>query len=279
MQAAPPKGKQGYVKLEELLLRHNAITAEQLAQAKEEQRKWGGELGRIFVDLGFISEALLLKATAHQLGIGVCDPSTDVLDPAIVRSLGVQLCERYEVIAVGGDLKKKVLKVATSEPSNTEALKAVQTASGYKIEPVAAPADAITKAIRKYFYGEGDGAPAGEPDADSGAMLELEMDDRRAQPAPKPAAAASPSGGAGASSQELAVAIARIERVEMELVALKHQLITDLNADSNFAGLATRVELLEQVTGNDVSTLRKLGELFVEKGVITREELLRLQKK
>ncbi len=53
------------IPLDELLLRHGAITQEQLARAKEEQRTIGGDLGRVLVDLGFISEELLIRAWAH----------------------------------------------------------------------------------------------------------------------------------------------------------------------------------------------------------------------
>src|SRR6202022_3649604 len=62
------------MELEELLLRHGSIDEQQLNRARAEQSTLGGDLGRILVDLGFVSEELLVRALAHQLGIKMTSP-------------------------------------------------------------------------------------------------------------------------------------------------------------------------------------------------------------
>jgi MSHA biogenesis protein MshE len=78
------------LKLEDLLLRHGAISSEQLEQAQQEQKKWGGEIGRILVDLGFISEQLLVRAVAHERNIPMADPVNDALSVDIVTTLAMK---------------------------------------------------------------------------------------------------------------------------------------------------------------------------------------------
>ena len=113
---ARPKAQR--MNLADLLLRHGAIDADQLAQAEEEQTKWGGDLGRILVDLGFINEELLVRAQAQQLGIPALNPAAHPLLPELVRALPVQICERFGVIGVQVDEATRRLRVATSDPGN-----------------------------------------------------------------------------------------------------------------------------------------------------------------
>ena len=250
MEPRPPSTP-SRLKLEDLLLRHGAITSEQLEQAQQEQKKWGGEMGRIMVDLGFISEQLLVRAVAHEHGIPMADPENEALSVDIVTTLGVQLCERFGVIAVAGDLKKKTLRVATSNPTNTADLKQIASISGFRIEPAVATEESITKAIRKYYYGEETGLPK--------------------SPAKGVATSRKPVG-------EPENLIARIERLEQAFRPLKEQIYQPLT-NPHFAALTSRVEKLEQFTAQHLVALSALVDLLVEKGVIHRTDYAQAMKR
>jgi hypothetical protein len=299
------------VRLEDLLLRHGAISQEQLARAKEEQKKWGGDLGRIFVDLGFISEELLMRALAHSLGTHFCDPATEPLDPQIVRSIGVQVCERFGIIPVAGELNKKMLRIASSDPGNAEALEELMRLTGYKMEAYTATGNSIGVAIRRYFYGESTGhneaptAPGGYPAAPAApAPAAAAARPAAAHPAQLPPSAASilaptpPPVGAPpavaapanpiAAPAPAAVAAAalppvtpaeiealnlRVSRLEAYLAAVKRDLSTEISSNPQIAGLAGRLEQLEQLAQNDVGSLRAVVELLLERGVFKLDEL------
>src|ERR1700682_6560042 len=94
------------VSLEELLLRHGAITQEQLQKAKDEQRTIGGELGRVLVDLGYITEDLLIRAWAHQLGISRVAPDAIGVAEDLLQAIPVQVCEGFGFLAVGRDQRE-----------------------------------------------------------------------------------------------------------------------------------------------------------------------------
>lgn len=146
--------KRARMQLEDLLLRHGAVDDAQLKRAREEQKSLGGDLGRHLVDLGFISEDLLLRALAHQMEIPLVDPELMPLRAELLQALPVQICERYGVIAVDGDLKSKRLRVATSDPGNRQHLVQVEQATGLRLEPAAATTASIEAAVRKHYYGE-----------------------------------------------------------------------------------------------------------------------------
>jgi type II secretion system (T2SS) protein E len=276
--AAP---KRPFVRLEDLLLRHGAITQEQLQHAREEQKKWGGHLGRIFVDLGYVTEDLLLRATAHQLGLKFMDPARETLDPNAVRTLGVQVCEQFGVVAVGGDLKKRSLQVATADPENKEALAQLTQLTGMTVELVVATSAAIHTAIRRYFYGEGlqpPGAPAPAPAAapppPSSSSTAAAPAEPAAAPPASPASAAAPvSAPAVAGSANLEALEKRVARLETYLASMRDDLSRQIATDPQLAGLAARLEHLEQLSSSDVGSLRAVVELLLERGVFKLDDL------
>jgi type IV pilus assembly protein PilB len=142
------------MRLGELLVAAGVLDETRLNAALAEQRKWGGKLGNILVDMGFLSEDLMVKALSRQLGIPRVDLDKESLPEQITGLLGVDLCERYGVFPVGRDEERRTIRVATSDPTNYQALDAVAFRSNLKVEPVVAAATAIDRAIRRYYYGE-----------------------------------------------------------------------------------------------------------------------------
>ncbi|HVE81778.1 MAG TPA: hypothetical protein VND93_02985, partial [Myxococcales bacterium] len=269
------QARRPFVRLEELLLRHGAITQEQLQKAKEEQQKWGGDLGRLFVELGYVSEELLLRATAHQMGTKFMDPANEQLDPELVRLLTSQLCEQFGVIAVAGDPKKKVLRVATSDPQNQEVLAHLGRHTGFTIELYVATSASIHAAIRRHYYGEGppgpvvhDTAPRGVPATGAASAAAAAGP---SAPAPAPAPALPPTAGVG--SAELEALEKRVARLEQYLGSLRQDLAHQISTDPQLAGLAARLENLEQVSTSDVGSLRAVVELLLEHGVFKLDDL------
>ncbi|HYV44086.1 MAG TPA: hypothetical protein VFA20_04450 [Myxococcaceae bacterium] len=287
-----------FVRLEELLLRHGAITQEQLESAKEEQKKWGGNLGRIFVDLGYVTEELLLRANAHQMGARFVDPAKETLDADVVRALGVQVCEQFGVLAVGGDPRKKALQVATSDPENKEILAHLTKLTGMTIELAVATSASINAAIRRHFYGEAltpvrttvaDAArPSGSkpsPTPEAPRPMKAFTAASLAEPTPYPparAAGAAPvavavsapaTPPAVAGSAELEALAKRVERLESYLGSMQGNLSQQIATDPQIAGLAARLEHLEQISSSDVGSLRAVVELLLERGVFQLEDL------
>lgn len=270
-----PSRTKSKVKLDELLLRHGAITPEQLEQARAEQKKWGGDLGHVLVELGFIHEALLMKAYSHLMGIPLCNPAVDAIPDEFVKAVQVQVCERYGVIPVGGDLKKKKLVIATSEPTKTSELQAIAQLTGCKVEPAAATADSIARGIRKHYWGEVDAPEEGRAASFVTASVRPAMHAEAAAPAAAAAAAAparapeEPGVGVGAIN----ALMVRVAKLEQQVRPLENQVQGLLASNPEFAGVTSRVERLEQLIASEGNLVRVLSEFLVEKGLVTRDEL------
>ncbi len=250
MAGPDPRNVRSPLRLEDLLLRHGAITPEQLRAAQEEQRNWGGDLGRAFVELGFISEEMLMRAHAHQLGIPFLDPATMPLDPMVVNLLPLQICETLGVIAVSRDAKRKAVQFATSDPTNAQISGAITKATGYIVELATATSDSINRAIRRYFYGEEPGA--------AGEVAVIDASDLVEEPEQQ-----EPAGGV---EQRLAA-------LEELLVRTREEFANAMTSNPQMAGVLARLELLEQLSTNDIGQLRAVIELLIERKVFTREEL------
>ncbi len=219
------------IDVEELLLRHRAIDEDQLRAAKEQQKRVGGDLGRVLVELGYVSEELLLRAYAHQLGIPMVNPAAQPPPRELAEALTEPLCRRFGVIPVSGNLESKLLRVATSSPTNAARLQMLAEASGYRIEAAAATAESIEKAIRAAFSGS---RPA--PAEDEPPEIHPESDD---------------------------VGELR-DRVE---------LLEKMLSNPQVAAILARVERLEQIAEADHRALNVMGQLLIDLGLVTREDL------
>jgi hypothetical protein len=233
------------ISVEELLLRHRAINEDQLAHAIDEQKKLGGDVGRILVDLGFVSEALLLRAQAHQLGIPLVDPVKNPPPLELTQCLPVLIAERFLVIPVGGNAETRLLRIATSSPGDTKATAEIARLTGYRIELAAATSQSIEQAIRVSYYGESQAAeaPAEAEGHAEGAHPDIE---------PEPD-----------HHHELGDLRGRLAKAEQQL------------SNQQYAAALARIERLEQIAENDHHALNVLGQVLLDIGAITREELKR----
>jgi hypothetical protein len=144
------------------------------------------------------------------------------------------------VIPVSGNLENKLLRVATSEPTNLERLAMVAQASSFRIEAAAATATSIEQAIKRVFAQPAPRAPPAAP-AQPGEPLP-----------PPPEIHPQPD--------DLGDRVARLEK---------------LFDGAQFAALLARIERLEQVGERDRRMLNVLGAVLLELGFISREELLK----
>ena len=140
-------------KLGELLMERGNLALEDLERALEIQRERGDKIGRILVDLGFISQKDLLLALSDQLGLPVAQldgappvtPETERLSRRFLRQA------RALPLAIEGT----TLRLAMADPLDFETLSAARMATGLTIEPEIASEADILDALERY-YGEED---------------------------------------------------------------------------------------------------------------------------
>jgi hypothetical protein len=244
------------IKLGELLVRANVITEGQLRTALSEQQKWGGKLGEILVRMEFCKEDIVIKALSKQLGVQRAD--LDNLPPipeATVRKIPLEMSRDLSVLPLQLRDEGKTLVVAMADPQNLQTTDTLCSRTGCRIIPLIAGPSALAKARAKLYYGEEELDTDGEEgfkvtDAQGRTLVKKISDimppagaaappvQPRAAPVSAPAARPAPPVAAGGQSPS-----------EM------------LNA-------------IEAVQRKEVSALKAMVELLIEKGVFTREEYL-----
>ncbi len=245
-------------RLGELLIEAGVLDQARLQAALIEQKKWGGKLGRTLVEMGFLDEQAMVDALSKQLNLPTVDLDGVELPPTVVQLMRVDIAERYGVFPISGDSKSRTIQVATSDPTNFDALQELGFSSGGRVHPVVATASSIDRAIRRYYYGESTFTPVrAEPSqVVSSASIELDVllgaELPPQPPAPPPAFASQPTPAAAFAALPSAGTEASLKR---EVLALREQ-----------------VDSLEKVTASQVRSLKALVELLIESGLISRDE-------
>jgi type IV pilus assembly protein PilB len=135
----------------DLLLDEKLITSEQLAAAVDEQRRTGQLLGTTLVEMGLVSEAVLLDRLRQQLGVTLVDLASTVIDESVLAHVTEDLAKKYVAIPV--ELEgRSTLVVAMADPLNVAALEDLRFHSGMFIKPVLASPAQIQEAIERYYH-------------------------------------------------------------------------------------------------------------------------------
>ncbi|HYW02945.1 MAG TPA: GspE/PulE family protein, partial [Gammaproteobacteria bacterium] len=88
------------IRIGDLLVSNKVISEQQLQDALAEQKKTGRKLGRVLIELGFISEDQLLDFLSRQLAIPVVDLRHYKFSPDVVRKLPETYARRYRAIVL-----------------------------------------------------------------------------------------------------------------------------------------------------------------------------------
>lgn len=251
-------------RLGDLLIEAGLLTDEQLRAALAEQKKWGGRLGRTVVELGFVTESALAQVLARQLDLPSIDLDTAELPADAPRWLRLDLAERYLVFPLAFNQSTRTLTVASADPTNLEAVQAIEFATRLKVVTAVATATAIERAIRRHYFGE-------QPVSSSPSK----------PPAPKPAPVLSSPSPApivpGTASFELDELMGEVPFRTMTPAPVKPAAAVnsiELSLRRELAVLREKVDGLEQVNASQVRALRMLLELLIESGLVTRDEYL-----
>ena len=141
-------------RLGEILVEEGLITQDQLRIALTEQKKSKLPLGKVFVALGFVTEAVMRDALGEASGQETVDLSNVVPDPEAVKLIPKGVAQRLCVLPITYDKERNVLTVAMADIFNVVALDQLNALLGGRIElkPLATSESELQTAIDQ-FYG------------------------------------------------------------------------------------------------------------------------------
>ena len=122
------------IRIGDLLVEAGAITAEELGEAIEYQKENGGKLGNIIMELGFISQELLITVLTTQMGIDYIEIKACKLDKEILKLVPEAMVNKYKAVPICyDDMNPNVLKVAMADPMDLDAIDDIGIATNTQV--------------------------------------------------------------------------------------------------------------------------------------------------
>jgi type IV pilus assembly protein PilB len=126
-----------------------------IQEALSVQRRDGGQIGRILVKLGHISEEQLMAALGRQAGFETVDLSKVSFTPELLESVDPSTAKIFGVVPV----KKEggTLTVAISNPQHSTVLDDLRFLTGCEVVGVLAPEAQVKEIVERHYAGSGAG--------------------------------------------------------------------------------------------------------------------------
>ena len=137
------------VRLGQVLVDDQIITAEQLNLALERQKVVKKRLGVIISEMGFASERDILKALAQRLQVEYVDNPLFQVELDVVKLIPEHLARKYGVVPL--NLKSGVITIATNDPLDFTCLEDLSIITGLEIKTVVSSTSEIDKAINRVY--------------------------------------------------------------------------------------------------------------------------------
>ncbi len=138
--------------LGELLIERRVITSDQLQEVLDIQKKKGGLIGEILVEMGFAREEDIARALTAQYGFPYLPLENYEIDPEIIKLIPYDVAKQYLIIPV--DRLGNNLSITLANPLSSEAVQKVEKITGLNLQVFVSTASDIRRAIDKYYKGE-----------------------------------------------------------------------------------------------------------------------------
>lgn len=142
----------------------------QVNEALEIQKQRRGPIGKILVELGYITDDDLTQALAAQSGMSSLELAKVDVAAEVIARMTQQMATIYRVVPFDFDATRNELSVAMENPDNFVATDNLRTLLGYNIKPYLCSSSELQSALDRYY-------PEGQQESIAGLINELGDDD------------------------------------------------------------------------------------------------------
>lgn len=136
-------------KLGDILISAGVINQQQINEALKRQTEHGGRLGRVLVDMGYLSEEVLVRALSKQLSLPVINLRKTQISDEILRLIPVSSLMKHLVVPIAREGNN--IKVAMANPLDHTAIKEIEFIIGGAVLPVVAPPSQIEHFLKQKY--------------------------------------------------------------------------------------------------------------------------------
>ncbi|MBI5366721.1 MAG: Flp pilus assembly complex ATPase component TadA [Planctomycetes bacterium] len=138
--------------LGQLLKEMELVTEGQIQEALAIQREKGGALGRILVDLGYVTEEEMLLALGAQVGMEVVNLDEIEVPREVAAKVSPTMAKVYKIIPI--KFENNCLTVAMADPLNVSVLDDLRFMLNCEVQGAVSNEDAVNKALERYYAGQ-----------------------------------------------------------------------------------------------------------------------------
>ena len=241
------------IRLGDLLVKAKVVSDSQLKAALAEQQKWGGKLGELLVRMNFLTEDMLVKALSKQLNIPAVNlEAVQSIPPHVKAKVPADVARDLVVLPLQLRDEGKTLLVVMAEPQNLKQLDTLRSVSRCRITAQLAGRQAIARAFSRFYEGEAEVESAEDS---------FKLVDSQGHTIIKKADEVKPAERRNTAAQGIKMPPARAATTELP---------TSLQGKSP----SDMLRAIEEAQRKEVTALKGMVELLIEKGVFTREEYL-----
>lgn len=143
--------KKAKKKLGEMLLEAKVLRADQLKMALEQQKRWGGRLASILVEMGSVDEKTIATVLEEQTGHKCIALQNLEVPPEVLKMVSYETVKKYCIFPLSFEHGR--LTVAMSDPTDLKTIDELSFSLGVDVAPVCSSETSIADAIQK-FYGK-----------------------------------------------------------------------------------------------------------------------------
>jgi len=139
-----------------VLTKMGKVTREQVVEALDFQKRKGGVIGRILIDLGYVKEADLNIGLAAQKGYEWVELGNITIPPIAINAVPAQIATTNKVLPIEFDPVTKKVVVVMANHENFRALDDLRSMMGYTVSAKIGDPEQIEKLIQKNYQSAAD---------------------------------------------------------------------------------------------------------------------------
>ena len=166
--------------LGELLQSRGLLTDEQLEMARHQATQRGRSLGRIVIEMGFVTESGLVAILAEQLGLDFIDLTEATIDASAVATVPERTARQHNCIPIAFEDNSRLV-LAMADPANVVAVDDIRAMTKRDVRTVVATKADVVAAINRHYRLDRTAETLAEEAADQLAPEAQSLDDVEAQ--------------------------------------------------------------------------------------------------
>lgn len=126
-----------------------------LRQARRHARRAGVSLSRALVEQRLLTDGALAEMLVRRLHLPRVDLGHEAVDEEALREVPHDLADGRRLLPLTLDrtAKRRVIRVAMSDPLDLDAVEEIEMSTGCDLEPLIAPVNELAEAIRRHYRG------------------------------------------------------------------------------------------------------------------------------